>query len=160
MAMPDYIRDVTANMTIQEIRERHVDNFMLLHKHEMSDQWFKTPKEAADYHGFTVGQCMQKLGVDHSKIAHAARLPERDRVFLEKQIQKQIDDKGIEIIDRLNNHKDPTEIMRNGIYILYQNEIAYFVSQVTTVKGHMNNMRIIIPDRIRYLGRTNYKEVI
>lgn len=151
------IIDATRNMTLQEIRDRHVDNFNLVHKYELHDHWFDNKDEAAYFSGTTIGKCMQKLGVNHAKIAEAAKIPERERVFIEKQIQKQMDDRGIEVLNRLNYYKTEDSMMRNGIYILYQNEIAYIVSQVIKIKGKMSNT-IIVPADIKYLVRTNYKD--
>lgn len=163
MAVEDFRKKYDESRTIQEIRDQHIANFTHLWNTKMKDNWFDDRLQAWRFHGETMAKCLGKLGVDMSLIKSAAKIEKakansKANTFVIKQIDRAIKEKGIEVLNRLTHFKKKSEFMRNGLYLIYHGEIAYFISSVINIKGGRRRRGIIIPGQVDYLVRTNYSD--
>ena len=119
------VEDLTKNLTLDEIRDRDIDNQALVWK-ACRPVKFESPAQCKFWVGETLRKILAKLGVD--LVIRVTGNPKVDRMQHElaaKRVGKQMKAKGVKVESR-NYPKD--QFTRSGIYVYYENEIAYFIS--------------------------------
>ena len=175
--------DVTENMTLGEMYKRDVDNLTLVQKSKKTKEYaFDSKEDALIWLDNAIQVVLLKFGIDKKgTIEKAKRVSEDDLDF--RRFLKNFEEKGGKPISHNNRHflyaahclnkaqdaagirtemrryQDPKEVWRSGFYIIYENEIAYFFSNVYRRKGgHYTSGNIIVPAFGKFFVLTNYIE--
>ena len=150
----DFRKDATEHMYLEDIKTRDIDNLQLVHDHEIKEYWFDKESQAMRFMGDMTNKILSRLGVDQLGIVKK-NVNRASRKFIEKLIDKEMKRHDVRVERRKYTGDD---WWRTGIYFYHHNEIAYFISEpIKTRGGKSKDSRLIIPSRIRYLVRTNYK---
>ena len=129
--------DLTKHLTLDEIKERDIDNQALVWK-ACKPVKFQSPAQCQFWVGETLRKILAKLGVD--LILKVTGNPKADKMQHElaaKRVDRQMKQKGVKVESRNYPKK---EFTRSGIYVYYRNEIAYFISHPMWAKkreGHL-----------------------
>ena len=119
------VEDLTKNLTLDQIKDRDIDNQALVWK-TCKPVKFESPAQCKFWIGETLRKILAKLGVD--LVLKITGNPKTDQMQYElaaKRVSKQMKAKGVKVESR-NYPKD--QFTRSGIYVYYENEIAYFIS--------------------------------
>ena len=117
--------DLTKHLTLDEIRERDIDNQALIWK-ACKPVKFESPAQCKFWIGETLRKILAKLGV--ALILQVTGNPKVDKLHHElaaKRVDRQMKAKGVKVESR---QYGGDEFTRSGIYVYYENEIAYFIS--------------------------------
>lgn len=150
-------KDATLYMTLDEINKRDIDNFNLL-ANEMTTKLFHKKHDAAMFMGRCLRKALLSLGIEiNPKVLIATRtilsLYNGFRAAAD-DVDKQLEKKGVRVERR--SYREKEDLLRSGIYIYYQNEIAYFISDplVVTIRGRRGIMvRTNVTDNVQLLVR-------
>jgi len=154
--MPDYIRDVTENMFLADIRARDIDNLGLVVHNECKQYVFDKRSDAHRFRGEAVNKSLAKLGVDQLKLLRKYS-NRHDKRFLAKMIDKAMVKANVKVESRRYQEKE--DLWRSGIYIYHDNEIAFFISECLRCKERSGSTHIILLDapKTKFMVITNYK---
>ena len=148
--------DLTKHLTLDEIRDRDIDNQALVWK-DCKPVKFESPAQCKFWVGETLRKILAKLGV--SLVLKVTGNPKVDKMQHEmaaKRVDRQMKKRGVKVESR--EYKGE-EFTRSGIYVYYENEIAYFISIAMYSKKRAG--RLILPgqsaDRELFC-MTNWKE--
>lgn len=150
--------DLTKNLTLDEIRDRDIDNQALVWK-ACRPVKFESPSQCEFWVGETLRKILAKLGVDLVlKITGNPKADEMQYELAAKRVGRQMKQKGVKVESR-DYPKD--QFTRSGIYVYYANEIAYFISHPMYSKKREG--RLILPggnggDEKQLFCMTNWKE--
>lgn len=142
------VEDLTKNLTLDEIKARDIDNLGLVMK-SAKPVTFESDAQCKFWMGETLRKILAKLGVD--LILKVTGNPKADKLqyqFAAKRVDKQMKEKGVKVENRNYSGNDFT---RSGIYVYYENEIAFFISHPMHAKKRAGNL--ILP------GQTAEKEL-
>ena len=117
--------DLTKHLTLDEIKARDIDNQALIWK-TCKPVKFETPAQCKFWVGETLRKILAKLGV--SLVLNVTGNPKIDKMQHEmasKRVDRQMKSRGVRVESREYGGEQFT---RSGIYVYYENEIAYFIS--------------------------------
>lgn len=145
------IRDITLNMTLDEIRIRDIDNLKLVAQSAKKYVFESMPHAKAFIHK-ALATALMKFGIDVKKVK--ALNPNSYNL----EIQKLCEAKQV-VLEPKPRIRKGEHAWRSGIYIYYRNEIAFFISLPQKIEWNgSKNPHIIIPGKPsehRYLIVTN-----
>ncbi len=148
------IIDITRDMTLGEIQERHLDNFNLILQ-VCKKYYFNHEKKAFAFQGQCVNAGMKKFGIDQLEMAANVRMKNPKSEFdtvLERDINEKMLEKGLQV-QRLENI---AEVWKAGFYFFHGNEIAYWISEINAEQRKHSGKKLILPRlRLRFFIRTN-----
>ena len=150
--------DLTKHLTLDEIRERDIDNLGLVLKAAHTVK-FESKAQCIFWRGETLRKILAKLGVD--LVWKGSGNPKLDRMQFElasKRVDRQMKQRGVKVESR---QYGGDEFTRSGIYVYYENEIAYFISHPMYSKKREG--RLILPGNngageSQLFCMTNWKE--
>jgi len=150
--------DLTKHLTLDEIRDRDIDNQALIWK-QCKPVKFESPAQCKFWVGETLRKILAKLGV--SLVLKVTGNPKTDKMQHEmaaKRVDRQMKEKGVKVESR---QYGGDEFTRSGIYVYYENEIVYFISHPMYSKKREG--RLILPgnnggDEKQLFCMTNWKE--
>ena len=129
--------DLTKHLTLDEIKARDIDNQALVLK-ACKPVLFESPGQCKFWVGETLRKILAKLGV--ALILQVTGDPKVDKLHHElaaKRVDRQMKERGVKVESR---QYGGDEFTRSGIYVYYENEIAYFISHPmysNKRKGHL-----------------------
>ena len=132
--------DLTKHLTLDEIRDRDIDNQALVWK-KCKPVKFESPAQCKFWVGETLRKILAKLGV--SLVLKVTGNPKTDKMQHElaaKRVDRQMKQKGVKVESR---QYGGDEFTRSGIYVYYENEIAYFISH--PMWSQKREGRLILP---------------
>lgn len=148
------IIDITRDMTLGEIQERHLDNFNLILE-VCKKRYFKHPNLAFQFQGQCVNSALTQFGIDQLVMAAKLRNNNPENTFqtiLERDINQKMEKKGLQV-QRLEK---TDEAWKSGFYFFHGNEIAYWISEINAEKRKHSGKNLILPrEKLRYFIRTN-----
>lgn len=155
--MPDYIRDATEHMYLEDIKARDIDNLGLVVHSECKQHIFDKRSEAHFFRGTAVNGALKKLGVDQLKFLKQYS-NRHDKRFLAKMIDKAMVKANVKVESR--RYREHEDIWRSGIYIYHDSEIAFFISECLRCKERSGSTHIILLDapKTKFMVITNFKE--
>ena len=119
------VEDLTKHLTLDEIKERDIDNQALVWK-ACKPVKFESPAQCKFWVGETLRKILAKLGVDLVlKITGNPKADKMQHELAAKRVSKQMKEKGVKVESR---QYPGEQFTRSGIYVYYENEIAYFIS--------------------------------
>ena len=119
------VTDITKHLTLDEIRKRDIDNQALVWK-ACKPVKFQSPEQCKFWVGETLRKILAKLGV--ALVLTVTGNPKADKMQHEmaaKRVDRQMKQRGVKVESR--KYKGD-QFTRSGIYVYYENEIAYFIS--------------------------------
>ena len=131
------IVDLTKHLTLDEIKDRDIDNQALVWK-DCKPVKFQSPAQCKFWVGETLRKILAKLGV--ALVLKVTGNPKADKMQHEmaaKRVDRQMKERGVKVESR---QYEGEEFTRSGIYVYYENEIAYFISHPMYSKkrkGHL-----------------------
>ena len=148
------VLDLTRNLTLDEIKERDIDNLELVLKASHPVK-FESKNQCIWWTGETLRKILAKLGVHLIwKPTGNPRLDKRQERLAARRVDRQMKEKGVKVESR---HYGGDDFHRSGIYIYYENEIAYFISD--PMYATKRSGRLILPGSDKQLFvMTNWKE--
>ena len=149
--------DLTKHLTLDEIRERDIDNQALVWK-TCKPVLFQSPAQCKFWVGETLRKILAKLGVSLVlKVTGNAKADKAQHELAAKRVDRQMKERGVKVESR---QYDGEQFTRSGIYVYYENEIAYFISHPMYSKKREG--RLILPGNNGGQGQlfcmTNWKE--
>jgi hypothetical protein len=150
------VEDLTKNLTLDEIKVRDIDNLELVLKTAKPVK-FESDAQCKFWMGETLRKILAKLGVN--LVLNVTGNPKVDKMrqkFAAKQVERQMKEKGVKVENRNYPGNDFT---RSGIYVYYENEIAFFISHPMHAKKRAGNL--ILPGQTaekELFCMTNWKE--
>lgn len=150
------VEDLTKHLTLDEIKERDIDNQALVWK-TCKPVKFQTPEQCKFWVGETLRKILAKLGVDLIiKITGNPKTDKMQHKLAAKRVENQMKVKGVKVESR---QYPGDEFTRSGIYVYYENEIAYFISHPMWAKKREGNLILPGESSERELFcMTNWKE--
>ena len=123
--------DLTKHLTLDEIKTRDIDNQALVWK-TCKPVKFETPAQCKFWVGETLRKILAKLGI--TLIVNVTGNPKADKLQHElaaRRVDKQMKALGVKVESR---QYEGEQFTRSGIYVYYENEIAYFISHPMYLK--------------------------
>ena len=117
--------DLTKHLTLDEIKARDIDNQALVWK-TCKPVMFESPAQCKFWVGETLRKILAKLGV--TLIVNVTGNEKTDKMQHElaaRRVDRQMKARGVKVESRQYKGEQFT---RSGIYVYYENEIAYFIS--------------------------------
>jgi len=151
------VLDLTKHLTLDEIRDRDIDNQALVWK-KCEPVLFESPAQCKFWVGETLRKILAKLGVSLIlKVTGDLKVDKRQHELAAKRVDRQMKERGVKVESR---QYDGEQFTRSGIYVYYENEIAYFISHPMYSKKRKGHL--ILPGDNGGKGQlfcmTNWKE--
>jgi len=119
------VLDLTKHLTLDEIRDRDIDNQALVWK-QCKPVLFQSPGECKFWVGETLRKILAKLGVSLVlKVTGNPKIDKAQHELAAKRVDRQMKERGVKVESR---QYDGDQFTRSGIYVYYENEIVYFIS--------------------------------
>jgi len=135
------IIDITKDMTLEEIRARHLDNFHLLTK-EFKTHRFHTAEKAQLFGNMKIHVGLKKLGVDQPALFGKYYPHSMNKLY--KEVQKALDTNNVKAETFGSTYNE-----RAGMYLHHNNEIVYFISDPIFIEGsNSHSGLIVVPTRL------------
>lgn len=150
------VKDITKHLTLDEIKRRDIDNLELIWK-SCKPVKFQSPAQCKFWTGETLRKILAHMGVFLIiGVTGDPKAEKRQYQLAEKRISRQMKEKGVKVENRNYTGKDFT---RSGIYVYYENEIAYFISHPMYAKKRAGKLILPGSDADKELFcMTNWKE--
>lgn len=117
--------DLTKHLTLDEIRDRDIDNQALVWK-ACKPVKFESPAQCKFWVGETLRKILAKLGVSLVlKVTGNPKIDKAQHELAAKRVDRQMKERGVKVESR---QYDGEQFTRSGIYVYYENEIVYFIS--------------------------------
>lgn len=117
--------DLTKHLTLDQIRDRDIDNQALVWK-DCKPVKFQSPEQCKFWVGETLRKILAKLGVSLVlKVTGNPKIDKAQHELAAKRVDRQMKERGVKVESR---QYDGEQFTRSGIYVYYENEIAYFIS--------------------------------
>jgi len=149
----------TANLTLEEVKARDIDNFhLLLASKGCKDLIFEHLKDAIVFHGQAMARCMGKLGCktlyEHSKRTPKA-LTRSEMTFYTLKVEKEMQRNDV-VVERRESkaYPEPNDFYKRGFYIYHGREIVFFISSPRMIEARSQG-GIVMAGKIMYMVQTN-----